>query len=67
MEDVRKRVNIRLVSEPSILKKNVAKLTYNRSVVFVSDEQKEDYFVAIDMKRSTIILEKPVCTGLAVC
>ena len=66
MEDVRKRVNIKLEFEPSMFKKNVAKITYKRSVVFVSDEEKKDYFVGMDMKRSTIILEKPVYTGFSV-
>ena len=56
MEGIRKRVNIKLVSQLSAFKKNVAKVAYKRSVVFVSDEQKEDYFVAMNMKRSTIIL-----------
>lgn len=66
MEDVRKRVNFKLVSEPSVFKNNVAKVTYKRSVVFVSDEEKKDYFVGMDMKRSTIILEKPIYTGFSV-
>ena len=66
MEDVRKRVNFKLVSEPSVFKKNVAKVTYKRSVVFVSDEEKKDYFVGMDMKRSTKILEKSIYTGFSV-
>lgn len=66
MEDVGKRVNFKLVSEPSVFKNNVAKVTYKRSVVFVSDEEKKDYFVGMDMKRSTIILEKPIYTGFSV-
>ena len=66
MEDVKRRVNIKLVSEPSIFKKNVAKVPYKRSVVFVSDEQKKDYFVGMDMKPSTIILEKPIYIGFSV-
>lgn len=35
IEDIRKRVNIKLVSEPPVFKKNVAKVTLKRSVVFV--------------------------------
>ena len=66
MEDVRNRVNIKLVSEPSMFKKNVEKVTYKRSVVFVSDEEKKDYFVGMDMKGSTIILDKPIYTGFSV-
>ena len=66
MEDVRKRVNIKLEFEPSMFKKNVAKITYKRSVVFVSDEEKKDYFVGMDMKRSTKILEKSIYTGFSV-
>lgn len=34
--------------------------------MFVSDEEKKDYFVGMDMKRSTIILEKPIYTGFSV-
>ena len=66
MEDVRKRINIKLEFEPSMFKKNAAKLTHKRSVVFVSDEEKKDYFVGMDMKRSTIILEKSIYTGFSV-
>ena len=37
MEDVRKRVNIKLITEPAMFKKHTAKVTYKRSVVFVND------------------------------
>ena len=50
LEDVRKRVNIKLVTEPSIFKKHVAKVTYRRSVVYINDEEKKDYFVGVERK-----------------
>ena len=52
MEDVRKRVNIKLVTEPSIFKKHVAKVTYKRSEVFVNNEEKQEYFVGVEKTRS---------------
>lgn len=66
MEDVRKRVNIKLVTEPSIFKKHVAKVTYKRSEVFVNNEEKEEYFVGIEAKRTSIKLDKPIYTGFTV-
>ena len=49
LEDVRKRVT-QLVTEPSIFKKHVAKVTYRRSVVIINDEEKKDYFVGVERK-----------------
>lgn len=66
MEDIRKRVNIKLVSEPSIFKKHAAKVNYKRSVVFVNDEENEEYFVGVDMKRTSVGLDKPIYTGFTV-
>lgn len=66
MQDVRKRVNIKLVTEPSIFKKHVAKVNYKRSVVFTNNEEAEEYFVGMDMKRVSVVLDKPTYTGFTV-
>ena len=66
MEDVRRRINIKLVTEPAMLKKHTAKVTYKRSVVFVNDEEKEEYFVGLEAKRTSIKLDKPIYTGFTV-
>lgn len=66
MEDIRKRVNIKLVSEPSVFKKHAAKVNYKRSMVFVNDEENEEYFVGMDMKRTSVVLDKPIYTGFTV-
>lgn len=66
LEDVRKRVNIKLVTEPSIFKKHVAKVTYKRSVVFINDEEKKDYFVGVERKHTSVLLDKPIYMGFTV-
>ena len=66
MEDVRRRINIKLVTEPAMFKKHTAKVTYKRSVVFVNDEEKEEYFVGLEAKRTSIKLDKPIYTGFTV-
>lgn len=66
MEDVRKRVNIKLVTEPSIFKKHVAKVTYKRSVVFINDEEKKGYFVGVERKHTSVVLDKPIYAGFTV-
>lgn len=66
MEDVRKRVNIKLITEPSIFKKHAAQVTYKRSEVFVNEEQKQEYFVGIEKKRLRVVLDKPIYTGFTV-
>lgn len=66
LEDVRKRVNIKLVTEPSIFKKHVAKVTYKRSVVFINDEEKKDYFVGVERKHTSVVLDKPIYKGFTV-
>ena len=60
MEDIRKRVNIKLVSEPSIFKKHAAKVNDKHSVLFVNDEENEEYFVGMDMKHTSVVLDKLV-------
>ena len=66
MEDVRKRVNIKLITNPKVFKKHVAKITYKRSEVFVNDEDKEEYLVGLEAKRLTVKLDKPIYTGFTV-
>ena len=66
MEDVRRRIDIKLVTKPSIFKKHAAKVTYKRSVVFTNDEDKEEYFVGVEVKRTSIKLDKPIYTGFTV-
>ncbi|CAH3040626.1 unnamed protein product, partial [Porites lobata] len=46
--------------------KHTAKVTYKRSVVFVNDEEKEEYFVGLEAKRTSIKLDKPIYTGFTV-
>ena len=66
MEDVRKRVNIKLITSPKQFKKHVAKITYKRSEVFVNDDEKEEYLVGLEAKRLTVTLDKPIYTGFTV-
>ena len=66
MEDVRRRINIKLITEPAMFKKHTAKVTYKRSVVFMNDEEKEEYFVGLEAKRTSIKLDKPIYTGFTV-
>ena len=66
MEDVRRRIDIKLVTKPSIFKKHAAKVTYKRSVVFVNDEDKEEYFAGLEAKRTSVKLDKPIYTGFTV-
>ena len=66
MEDVRRRINIKLMTSPSQFKKHANKVSYKRSVVFVNDEQKEDYFVGLEAQRIKVKLDKPIYTGFSV-
>ena len=66
MEDVRKRVDIKLMTEPSKFIKHASKVTYKRSVVFVNDDDKEDYFVGLEATRTSVKLDKPIYTGFTV-
>ena len=66
MEDVRKRVNIKLITEPTIFKKHAAQVAYKRSEVFVNDEEKQEYFVGMEKKRLRVVLNKPIYTGFTV-
>ena len=66
MEDVRRRINIKLITEPAVFKKHTAKVTYKRSEVFVNDEEKQDYFVGVELMRTSVKLDKPIYTGFTV-
>lgn len=35
-------------------------------MVFVNDEENEEYFVGMDMKRTSVGLDKPIYTGFTV-
>ena len=62
MENVRHRVNIKLVrgSEEKKIKKMVAKPTYKRHAIFDND------LVGIEFSRQTITLAKPIYVGMTV-
>ena len=66
MEDVRRRIDIKLITEPAIFKKHAAKVTCKRSDVFVNDEEKQEYFVGLEAKRTSVKLDKPIYTGFTV-
>ena len=66
MEDVRRRLDIKLITQPAVFKKHVAKVTYKRSVVLTNDEEKEEYFVGLEAVRSSVKLDKPIYTGFTV-
>ena len=66
MEDVRRRIDIKLITSPKQFKKHAAKVSYKRSVVFVNDEENEDYFVGLEAQRTKVKLDKPIYTGFSV-
>jgi len=66
MEDVCKWINIKLISKPSVFKKHAAQVTYKRSEVFVNNEEKQEYFVSVEKKRTKVTLDKPIYTGFTV-
>lgn len=65
MEDIGKRVNVKLMSEKADFKKWTARGAYKNSKVFISDDVKEEYFAALNMMKATVRLEKPtfLCPG----
>ena len=64
MENVRKDINVDLVTSPSQFKKLVAKPTYRRSKTFISGE--EECLIAVDLQRCKVELKKPIYTGFSV-
>ena len=66
MEDVRRRVDIKLITEPSKFIKHASKVTYKRSVTFSNDEEREEYLVGLEAQRVNVKLNKPIYTGFTV-
>ena len=66
MEDVRRRIDIKLVTEPMKFKKHASKVTYKRSVVFVNKDDQEEYLVGLEAQRTSVKLSKPIYTGFTV-
>jgi hypothetical protein len=56
-EDVRKRVNFALVTEPKLLERRIAKPTFKRVKIFTPD------LVGVHMHKTKIMLNKPVFIG----
>ena len=66
MEDVRRRIDIKLMTDPAKFKTHASKVNYKRSVMFINDEDKEEYFVGLEAQRTSVKLDKPIYTGFAV-
>ena len=66
MEDVRRRVDIKLVTDPTKFIKHASKVTYKRSVTFTNDEEREEYLVGLEAQRISVKLNKPIYTGFTV-
>ena len=66
MEDVRRRVDIKLMTDPVKFVKHASKVTYKRSVTFINDDVNEEYLVGLEAQRTNIKLNKPIYTGFSV-
>ena len=66
MEDVRRRIDVKLMTTPSQFVKHASKVTYKRSVTFVNKEEKEEYLVGLEAQRTSVKLNKPIYTGFTV-
>ena len=66
MEDVRKRVDIKLLTNPAKFIKHASKVTYKRSVTFTNNEEKEEYLVGLEAQNTSVKLSKPIYTGFTV-
>ena len=60
MENIRNRVNIRLVNNKKSLKKCAAKLNFDHCTVF------DENLVAVHMKKTELIFNKPVYLGMSI-
>ena len=60
MENIRNRVDVRLVTEEKILEKLVKKPNFERVNIFTKD------LVAVHMKKTTIKLNKPIYQGMSI-
>ena len=45
------------------VKKQQFSVTYKWSDVFINDEEKQQYFVGVEAKRTSVKLDKPIYTG----
>ena len=66
MEDVRRRIDVKLMTTPSQFVKHASKVTYKHSVTFVNKEEKEEYLVGLEAQRTSVKLNKPIYTGFTV-
>ena len=64
MENVRKHINVDLVTSPTQFKKLVAQPSYHRSKTFIGGE--EECLIAVDRQRTKVLLKKPIYTGFSV-
>lgn len=64
MENVRKHINVDLVTDATKFRKLVAKPSYKRSKVFVEGE--DECFIAVERQRQKVSLKKPIYTGFTV-
>ena len=60
MENIRKHVNIKLVNNEKQAKKHAAKPNFERCTIF------DENFIAIHMKKTRIVYDKPVYLGLCI-
>ena len=60
MENIRNRVNIRLVNNQKSLKKCVAKPNFDHCTVF------DENLVAVHMKKTELVFNKPVYLGMSI-
>ena len=60
MENVRNRVDVRLVTNESKAKKLVSKPNYHHSTIFCEN------LVAVQMKKTNLVLDKPIYLGFSV-
>jgi len=60
MENIRNRVNIRLVNNKKSLKKCAAKLNFDHCTVFYKN------LVAVHMKKTELVFNKPVYLGMSI-
>ena len=60
VENVRKRANVRLISDPKKFERAVAKATYKRSMIINED------LALVENQRCKIMLTKPIAVGCAI-
>ena len=60
MENIRKRVDVRLVNNCKKVRKLAAKPNFKHLTIF------DENLVAIEMKRTTLMFDKPVYCGMAI-